>query len=71
MKSSLQFDDYDWRNGSASAYGDSGRGVVMVEYDDNLLFDDEVVGQAISWPDSAPPPPFSRAISGRAKSRRK
>lgn len=70
MKTDLHFDNLDWRNGSAPAYDNFERGAVMVEYDDNLLFDDEVVGQAISWQDLAPAP-FQRAKTSRTKSRRK
>ena len=56
MRNGLQFDDTDWRGTD----GDR-RGIVMVEYDDNLLFYDEVVGQAIDWPDHGSPPVFQRA----------
>jgi hypothetical protein len=69
MKIGPQFEDYDWRNGSASAYSDSRPGLVMVEYDENILFDDEVVGQAITWPDHALPTASKRAAALPRKSK--
>jgi hypothetical protein len=69
MKIGPRFEDYDWTSRSVPAYCGATHGPVMVEYDDNLLFDDEVVGQALSWSDYATPSPFD--YPARKRSRRK